>query len=153
MAGQLKVIRKEVETVEYQWAGAFRLRVEVSDPNATGADPRVFLYRRDPVNPYTGETNDTFFAIASVPDLSLYPPGEPDPNTPYPFFRLDYVELDLQSSSIADSLWAVILREINALLQALERLQELVVVDEQFVGTAPTTGNSESSSESSSEST
>lgn len=148
MAGQLKLVRKELTEVEYQWAGAFRMRIEASDPNNTGADPNVFLYRRDPVNPYTGEASDVFFAVASVADLADYPVGEPDPDKPYPFLRLDYIELDFRASSQAKEVWEIVVREVNALLECLGRMANLVEVETQFVGTAPTEGTSDSDSES-----
>ena len=149
MARRLKLDRKEVTNVNYQWTGAFRLRIECSDPSGSGADPHVFIYRRDPANPYDGSVNDTFFAVASPVDLAEYPVGEPDPAAQFPFFRLDYVELDLRATSMAREVWLLVVREVNNLLEALDRLEQLIVTEEVWVG-APLPpdpgGNSVSSS-------
>jgi len=151
MARRLKLDRKEVTNVDYQWTGAFRLRIECSDPSNSGADPNVFVYRRDPANPYDGTANDTFFAVASPVDLSEYPVGEPNPDAQYPFFRLDYVELDFRATSQANEVWVIVVREVNNLLQALDRLENLQLTEEVWVGAPLPTdpgGGSESGSSS-----
>lgn len=148
MAYKLKLTRSELQNVDYQYLGAFRLRIDVADRDNSGTDPNVFIYRRDPVNPYSGLANDTFFAVCSPPDMSEFPVGEPDPNKPFPFFRLNYVEVDLRSTTLVERVWAIIVREIDQLLQGLTRMEQLVVVQEVDVGPLTTTGDSESASES-----
>lgn len=138
--------------VNYQWAGAFRLRVEASDPTGSGADPNVFVYRRDPVNPYTGEANDTFFAVASPVDLAEYPVGDPDPDAQFPFFRLDYVELDFRAVSQAREVWELVREGVCNLLAALEKLEQLQAVEEVWVCADPPEDQGSSESGSASES-
>ena len=150
MALQLKLVRQELTSVQYQWAGAFRMRIDATDPNGTGADPNVFLYRRDPVNPYTGEAADVFFAVAAPADIADYPVGQPDPSKPYPFLRLDYVELDFRAVTQANAVWTIVVREVNALLVLLSRLEDLTVVAEEYVGIAPEETVSDSASDSNS---
>ena len=137
MARRLKLDRKEVTNVDYQWTGAFRLRIECSDPSNSGADPNVFVYRRDPANPYDGTANDTFFAVASPVDLSEYPVGEPNPDAQYPFFRLDYVELDFRATSDAVEAYDLIVAELGTLCRALDRLEQLEAASSVWVGAGP----------------
>jgi hypothetical protein len=149
---KLRLTRSELQNVNYQYLGAFRLRVEASavdeHGNPTGADPNVFLYLRKPVNPYTGTADDIFQAICGPVDLSDYPIGEPDPEKAFPFLRLSYVELDLRATSVAEEIWGVIAREVNQLLVALQRMETLVPTLDIVVGLDETTGDSESESES-----
>lgn len=153
MAGRrLKLVRKAVTQVNYQFLGAYRLRIEVSDPGNTGADPYVFLYLRRPVNPYNGDVLDDFHAIASPVDLAEYPVGEPNALTTYPFYRIDFIELDFRSTEQANDTWTLIVAEVDALLRALDRLDTLEVVEETFVGADADTGNSASNSNSNSNS-
>jgi hypothetical protein len=153
MAGRrLRLTRKAVTQVLYQHLGAYRLRIEVSDPENTGADPYVFLYLRRPVNPYNQEVLDDFHAVASPVDLAEYPVGEPNALTTYPFYRLDFIELDFRSTDQATDTWVLIVAEVDALLKALDRLEALEIVAEVTVGNPADTGNSSSRSQSNSNS-
>lgn len=135
MAGRrLRLRRYAVANVNFQRLGAYRLRVVADDPENTGADPNVFLFLRRPPDPVTGQVLDDFHAIASPADLAEYPVGEPSPQTTYPFFRYDQVVLDLRGVALADEVWLAVLREVGVLQRALDKLDELVVVDEQMVG-------------------
>jgi hypothetical protein len=60
---RLKVRRYKITNVDYLYFSVYRLRIEIAA--ATGMDRRVFLYRRDPANPYTEEATDTFFSVCS----------------------------------------------------------------------------------------
>lgn len=153
MAGRrLKLVRKAVTQVNYQFLGAYRLRIEVSDPDNTGADPNVFLFLRRPINPYNQEVLDDFHAVASPVDLAEYPVGEPNALTTYPFYRIDFIELDFRSTAQANETWTLIVAEVDSLLRALDRLDTLEVVEETFVGADADTGNSASNSTSTSNS-
>lgn len=153
MAGRrLKLTRKAVTQVNYQHLGAYRLRIEVSDPDNTGADPNVFLFLRRPINPYDQTTLDDFMAIASPVDLAEYPVGEPNELTTYPIFRLDYVELDFRATVQAEQTWVLVVAEVDALLRALDRLDSLEVIEETYVGNTSDVGNSSSGSTSNSNS-
>jgi hypothetical protein len=146
MARRLKLTKYQVTEVNYQFLGAFRLRVEVTDPTDSGADPYVFVYNRRPVNPYNQEVTDDFHAVASPGDLAEYPVGEPNGQTAYPFFRLDYVELDFRSTEQAERVWQLIVAEVDVLMKSLDRMETLVPTDETWVGAAPDAGASDSAS-------
>lgn len=147
MARRLKLVKSEVTNVNFQWLGAYRLRVEASDPSDSGSDPNVFIYQRNLPNPYNGEVVDVWLGIASPVDMAEYPVGEPDGITAYPFYRLDYVEIDLRSTGLATDAYVLIIQEVNNLLLAQDRLEVLVPTEEVWVGAgAPTGGGSSSSS-------
>lgn len=153
MAGRrLKLVRKQLTEVNYQYLGAFRLRIEVSDPNNSGADPHVFLYLQRPVNPYDGTVLSDLMAVASPVDMSEYPVGEPRDGTTYPIFRLDYIEIDLRSTLEAKEAWLSVVLQVDQLIRALDRMEELVVVEETFVGDVDDSGNSGNSGNSASKS-
>lgn len=146
MARRLKLTKFGVTQINYQWAGAYRLRVEASDPSGAGNDPYVFLHRRDPVNPYAGTADDVFFAVASPADIAEYPVGAPDGLTAYPIFRLNSFEIDLRALALVDEVWTVVKNEVSNLLVAMDRLEELEVEEETWVGDAPEDSDSDSSS-------
>lgn len=135
MAGRrLRLTKHEVQFVNYQFLGAARLKVVVTDPDNTGADPFVFLYQRRPVNPYDQTVSDLWIGIASVVEMADYPVGEPDPNTPYPFFRSDRIEVDLETIDLLNETWPLIVAEVSNLLVALDRLELLVPTETVDVG-------------------
>lgn len=150
MARRLKLTRSQLTAVNYQYLGAFRLRIDVSDPTDSGADPCVFVYNQRPVNPYNNTVVADFMAITSPGDLAEYPVGQPNQNTTYPFFRLDYVELDFRSTEQAEDTWLLIVAEVSNLILALNRMDQLVQTEEVWVGAANEEGHSESASTSTS---
>src|SRR3954454_8475428 len=133
MARRLRLQKFELKNVNYQYLGAFKLRVEASPVDA-GADPGVFLYQRGPANPYTGEAEDVFLGVAGPVDMSDYPAGGPDGRTAYPFYRATSVELDLRSTSTALSVWTLLVAEVDQLLRALDRMEQLVPAEDVVVG-------------------
>lgn len=152
MANTLKLTRYGVVNVNYLWLGAYRLRVEASDPLATGTDPNVFLIKRELPDPETDEVEDTFLGVCSPADMAEYPVGNPTDKTPYPMYRLWWGEIDIraigtpeeESKRTADdakptaaNAWKVIREDVNRLLLSLEVLTRLVVLEEVFVGDPP----------------
>ena len=136
MARALKIKKSDAgQNANYYWMSAYRLRIEIED--AVDMDDRVFLYRRDPTNPHTLETKDTFFTVCSPVDMEDFPPEEPDPAKQYPLFRRNWVELDFRATSQADEAYALIVRELNVLIFALNRLELLKPVETVWVGAGP----------------
>lgn len=142
--------RFENENVDHEYLGAFRMRVEASKP--CNVEAEVFLWQQDPPNPYTGQVVNTFLAVASAVDMSVYPVGAPDPRTPFPFFRLSWFEHDYRATSEAEEAWRVILLEVDGLMKALDRLEKLVPKIVAQVGEACPASDSSASSASASES-
>lgn len=150
MARRLKLTRSELQEVEYLYLGAFRLRVDVTDPTGSGADPNIFLYNLRPTNPYDGTQTAEFLTIAAPADMAQYPVGLPNAETTYPFFRLPYVELDFPAAEQAEATWLDLVREAGVLVTSLDRMERLVQTQEVWVGAPPESGNSASASTSSS---
>lgn len=150
MAHRLRITKKQLTEINFEYLGAFRLRVEVDDPSNSGTDPNVFVYNRRPMDAFNQGIADVFFAIASPGDLAEYPIGEPISTTTFPFYRLNYVELDFRATKLAEEVWLTIVQEINTLMQILDRMEQLVPVAEIWVGAPITHGNSDSLSTSNS---
>lgn len=152
MGRQLKIVKSQLTEVSFDRLGAFRLRVDVSDPEGTGTDPNVFLYNLLPVNPYNQTRSADFMAVASPVDLEEYPVGQPDDRTAFPIFRLNCVELDFRSTEQAEETWSSIVAEIDTLIKTLNRMDVLVPVVELRLGDVLEIGSSESGSDSTSSS-
>lgn len=149
MAGRrLRLTRSQVVDVNYKALGAYRLRVDVSDPDETGADPNVFLYLRRPVNPHNSDQDDDCHAVASPADMAEYPVGGPRDGTAYPFYRLDYFEIDLRSTTQVERVYAAVIAQVSNLVDALNRLDVLTQTDEVWIGATAEPASSSSSSSS-----
>lgn len=112
--------------------GAYRMRVEVTEAEGDDIDKFIFLYRRGSYDPTINDTCDTFVAIASPAQFSHHPPKTPNVNVGWPYFRLDYVEIDFVSSTQADQAWTSMKKDIHRLLCAFEQLSNLLLVDDQW---------------------
>lgn len=133
MARGIKLQRSAISQVNHFYLRGFRIRIDVSEV-CGGMDPYVFLYRRAPANPFNGEQFDEFQCVASFPDMEEYPVGAPSEETPFPYFRLDYIELDVRSVSDFDYVWTTILSEVGRLVETLEKADNLTVEETTVVG-------------------
>jgi hypothetical protein len=66
-----------------------------------------------------------------------YPPEEPDADKAYPFFRKHFVELDLRAVSLALETEDLIIQELNVLVHALNKLEDLDLAEEFWIGPFP----------------
>lgn len=148
MPRRLRLTKKQLVDVNFQFLGAYRFRVEVDDPSESGADPHVFVYNRRPADSFDPAIGSVFLAVASPGDLAEYPVGEPATTTTFPFFRLDYVELDFRATKLAEETWLAIVHEVTVLLEVLDRMDRLVPVVEVWVGALLPTDVSASASDS-----
>lgn len=136
MARALNVQKLDAgQNINYEWMSAYRLKLVIAE--AVDMDNRVFLFQRSPPDPTTGNTTDTFVTVCSPVDMEDYPPDAPDSAKQYPFFRLSSVELDFRATSQADEAYAIIMRELNVLIFALNRLDQLKVSNSVWVGAGP----------------
>lgn len=142
MARRIKLTRSAVSNINNFYYGAWRMRIDASDAEGEGLDPYVFIYQRGLVNPHTGEPCDNFCAVVGPAQLSQIPIGAPDEANNYPFFRLDYVELDFQAQAVADETWTLIKKEVGILVEGMGKLSQLSVVEEVWFPDEP--ANSES---------
>jgi hypothetical protein len=121
------------------------LRIEIPETTDDMTD-YVFVYRQHPADPYTGEIFEEFCTVASPVDLSEYPVGAPDPNKPFPFFRKNFIEVDLRSQADFDGTWELIQTEVCRLVAALDLMDNLVTEEEVICGTLPASSESVSAS-------
>lgn len=152
MAYRIKLVRYEVQNVNHFYYGTYRMRVEVEQVEGEGLDPYIFVYKRPPASPYVDTTPDDFIAVAGPPQMADIPIAEPDPQKSWPFFRLDYIELDFAAQSLALDLWEKIQEEARVLCEAMGRYTQLVVAEEIWLPDIPETDESVSVSESVSQS-
>ncbi len=124
MARRLLLKRSIATGQNYGVFGAVRIRIEVLE--AENMHSAIFLYNRLPPNPHANnEELDEFVTVASPIDLEEWPVGAPDYSKVYPFFRQDFVELDVPGFTDANNIWLKIVDMTNILIQALESLTAL----------------------------
>jgi hypothetical protein len=126
----LRLQRFSIRNANHWHLRVFRLRVEVAEVSSDMTE-YVFVYRRNPPDPNSGEVFDEFCAVASITDLSEYPIGDPDPNNAFPFFRKNFVEVDVRSSQEFAEAWELLKTHVCELVEALDRADDLVL-DEEF---------------------
>jgi hypothetical protein len=134
---RIKLTRYAANTVEFNNYGAYRLRVEVTEVEGADMDENIFIYERQPADPQTQETRDVFKGIAGPFQLAAIPAFEPNPNEMWPFFRLNFIELDFASTAEAEAVWNAIQSDVNALVYAMERLSNLQAIQEVWYPSDP----------------
>jgi len=95
----------------------FRLRVEANE--ACGMDKQLFRYYQKPLNAQ-GQLESVFSGVCSWPDMEELPIGEPEAGTSPAGFRLAYIDLVLDSESIANAVWALIKDQVDELVQTVK---------------------------------
>lgn len=143
MAYRIRLIRYQVENINWTYYGAYRMRVEVA--GTENIDPNIFVYQRGLVSPYTGQPEDIFAAIAGPAQLADIPALEPNANRSYPFFRLHYMEADFDSEAQALEVWQAILADARILCEAMGRFTQLQAVEDVWVPSVPDVVDSQSS--------
>jgi len=139
--------RYGIAQANHYYIRGFRMKVEAVDP-VGDMTSYVFVYRRYPPDPYTQEVFDEFVTVASFVDLDEYPVGEPDPQSSLPFFRSNVVELDFRSAADAEEAWNIIRTEVCALVDALNRADNMVLEETASCGDASEESDSSGESES-----
>jgi hypothetical protein len=146
MTRRIKLTRYAANTVDFNNYGAYRIRIEVTDFEGPDLDSYIFIYKRNPPSAYTTQSCDTFEAVAGPPQLALYPAGEPNPDQGWPYYRLNYVELDLASTEQADQIWNEIQEQVCVLVAAMNRFDNLQAVEDKWCPAAPPSGSASSAS-------
>jgi len=148
MTRHLQLTRYAPKKILFNNYGAYRLRIEVTGVEGDDLDEYIFIYKRNPISVYTQQSCDTFEAVAWPPQLSDYPAGEPNPDQGWPYYRLNYVELDVASSAQAEQIWKEIQAEACVLVEAMNRLDDLKSVETVWCPSPPDDPSSASQSES-----
>lgn len=121
----LTLVRYGAENVNYDYFGAYRMRIEASDAVGSDLDPYIFIYKRGVLNPYTSNTCDEFQAVCGPADLAEIPVGAPDSERSWPFYRLSYFEADYRNQTVAMQVWDIIKEETHVLVEAMGGLSKL----------------------------
>jgi len=137
MSRRIRLTRSAATIVTTSNYGAYRIRIEVTGVEGPDLDGNIFVYRRNPPSAYTSQSCDVFEAVAGPPQLASIPAGEPDPDMNWPYYRLNYVELDVASVTQADAIWREILDEVNVLVYAMDRLTELQTIQDVWCPDPP----------------
>ena len=145
---RIRLTRYAATTVNFNNYGAYRLRIEVTSVEGADLDKYIFIYKRNPPSPYTTQDCDAFEAVAGPAQLADIPAGAPNPDISWPYYRLDYVELDVASATQADSIWKEIQAEACTLVSAMEKLTALQAVEDVWCPSAPDPGSTSSQSSS-----
>ncbi len=137
MTRRICLTRSATTTTEQVNYGTYRLRVDATLAEGADLDNNIFVYRHNAPSPYTTLPTDIFEAVAGPQQLANMPAGAADPNLSWPYYRLDYIELDVASTSQADSIWTEIKAEVQALLKAMDRLEQLQVIQTVWFPSPP----------------
>ena len=134
---RIRLVRYEPQYVNFYYYSVYRMRIEVAEVEGPDLDKYVFIYRKEPVNPYSGQSCDSFQAVAGPSQLASIPPVEADPEKSYPFYRLDYVELDFITQEQAMRVWNEIQREVCILVEAMGKMTQLAPVEDVWCPSPP----------------
>lgn len=129
MKRRIKLTKYASSTETYNNYGAYRLRIEVAEVFGADLDEYVFIYRAVAPSAYTGQNCDVFEAVAGPGQLAAYPAGQANPDQGWPYYRLNYVELDVISATQAESIWKEIQSQVCVLVAAMDKLDNLKVIE------------------------
>ena len=102
----------------------FRIIVTASTPSAdlialNGGDVNVFRYVQKPARP-DGIIESVFSGVCSWPDYVEMPVGAPETDTLPANFRLNYIDLVVESETVAFEVWTLLQSEVTQLMQTIE---------------------------------
>ena len=144
---RIRLTRYAAENVNYTYYGAYRMKVAVTSVEGDDIDKYVFIYKRNPVNPYTTLSTDEFCAVCGPSQFATIPAAAPDADLNWPYYRLDYVELDFMSLNQAEQAWEDIKVEVGKLVEGMGKLVSLKAIEDVWFPSAPpATSQSESTS-------
>lgn len=112
---------------------AIRVRIEVACADGLPSD-KIFAYRLLPKNPKTGSKRGFFSHICSPADLEDYPEDEPYPTHVPSWFRLNYVDVLLRSTTEAEALIEDVRSDIRRLLRSLKAVDTVFFTGEDAFG-------------------
>jgi len=142
---RIRLTRYAAENVNYTYYGAYRMKIAVTSVEGDDIDKYIFIYKRNPASPYTTISTDEFSAVCGPSQFATIPAGAPDADLNWPFYRLDYVELDFMSLDQAEQAWEDIKKEVGKLVEGMTKLTALKAIgDTWFPSPPPSTSQSDS---------
>lgn len=128
-----------VRSLKFAWSSSpyklqrddgIRLRLAVTC--ADGLDPKIFAYRMLPTA--YDQTRGFFSHVCSPVDMEDYPADNPLTGVAPEWFRLDYIDLLLRSTTEADNLLQAVKDDMRALLATLARMDTLMPTGTGLLG-------------------
>lgn len=123
----------------------FRVYIVASD--GFNVPDEIFLHRHTVKDARTGLVGNEFLAVAS-PDDFVLPAQDPDGPIQTTNFRLAVVDVVVPSRRDAEFVWTEVRNQVDCLLHALYRKDQLVVAESVRLGSETPADVSESLSES-----
>ena len=88
----------------------------------------VFRYHQNPTNP-DGTTESVFSGVCSWPDYTELPVAIPGADTLPASFRLNYIDLVVESETVANEVWQLLITEVTQLMQTISDGQTMATGD------------------------
>lgn len=104
----------------------FRIRIDANE--ACGMSKNCFRYYQKPLN-LTGQIESVLSGVCSWPDMEELPITEPEGDTSPAGFRLDYIDLVVDSETIANEIWTLIKAQVTELVQTIKDGETLEAAD------------------------
>jgi hypothetical protein len=92
---------------------------------AAYAAASVFRYVRKPARP-DGVVEDVFSGVCSWPDYVELPMYQPEVDTMPANFRTNYIDLVVESETVANEIWSLVKTQVGQLMQTISNGQVLV---------------------------
>ena len=104
----------------------FRITITATNPIGDGLvtsyaspDPNVFRYTQLPANS-AGVQEQVFSGVCSWPDYLELPISAPLSDTFPGNFRLYYIDLVVESETVANEIWNLVVTQVNQLMQTIQ---------------------------------
>ena len=110
----------------------YRLRIDVT--NSVDISPKIFRYYESPPDPVTGVSTQEFTGVCSLVDMEELPEDSPNPTDCPKAFRLGYMDVVVDTESLANEVWELVQEEVALLVQSFTESTQLelgisVVID------------------------
>jgi hypothetical protein len=121
-------------------------RVTIAARNPRDMEQAIFRYRELPVEPGQADRLGFFDGICRPQELEDLPINAPQVNADPPWYRLDFVDVLLNSQEQGAEFLAQVEADVASLVSALDTADELDVLEDVWVGTGEPPAVSSSSS-------
>jgi len=115
-------------------ADGFNLRAVVT--SATGVSDKIFRYMRYPLNPNDSAVQDKFNGVCSPADIEDFPETAPFGYIDPKYFRLNYVDVVLETLEEAETFQEELIEEVEQLKASYDRIDTFDEVVVYWVGDA-----------------
>lgn len=112
----------------------FNLRAVVN--SATGVSDKIFRYMRYPLNPNDSAVQDKFNGVCSPADIEDFPETAPFGYIDPKFFRLNYVDVVLETLEEAEAFQEELIEEVEDLKDSYDQIDTFEEVVVHWVGDA-----------------